>query len=103
MIRQGYDAAPKGWMTTYDGRVVVDVAKVSAQRHPRARSAYRPTTLSESIGGHTPIMDGGAVRATPCGAMPWRSQHNRALGPAQRALGQQENHHGTRTRLLFDE
>jgi len=52
MSRQGYDAARRGGWITYDGSIVADVAKAGAQRHPRLRSAYRPTTFSKAVRGH---------------------------------------------------
>jgi hypothetical protein len=80
----------------------------SRRRHRGRRGESRRSAASSStvslpandmlgIYSVTPITDVGDVTAEPYGAMPCR-----ALGPAQR-LGQQENHHGTRTRLLLDE
>ena len=74
------------------------------RRGESRRSAASSNTVSlpanDMLGIYsvTPITDVGDVTAEPYGAIPCR-----ALGPAQRRLGQQENHHGTRTRLLFDE
>ena len=51
-----------------------------------------------------PKTDVRAVTAEPYGAMPWGAPSTEpSLGPGTMRLGQRENHHGTRTRLLFDE
>ena len=79
------------------------------RRGESRRSAASSSTVSlpanDMLGIYsvTPITDVGDVTAEPYGAMPCRALGPAQRGPAQRRLGQQENHHGTRTRLLLDE